>query len=66
MRYELRMTAFDMMEQVHIVLGVFETNGLSGVPHTLVARSVLTVQGTGESDPLQWTRDALVAALEAL
>lgn len=66
MRYELRLTAFDMMEQIHIVLGVFEDNGLSGVPHTLVARSVLTVQGTGESDPRQWTTDVLVAAIEAL
>lgn len=66
MRYEARLTAFDMLDQVHIVLGVFQSDGLSEVPHTLVAQRVLTVRGTGESDPFQWARDALVAALEDL
>jgi hypothetical protein len=66
MRYELRMTAFDMMEDIHIVVGLYESSGVSGVSHTLVERRVLTVRGTGESDPIQWTTDVLVAAIETL
>lgn len=66
MRYELRLTAFDMLDQVHVALVIVEASDTHQVSMQVVHRSVSTVQGTGESDPLQWARDALVAALEDL
>jgi hypothetical protein len=66
MRYEARITAYDVMDSVQIVVVVWETDEDPTTPNTPVVRSVQTVPGTGESDPYQWTRDVLVAALEDL
>jgi hypothetical protein len=66
MRYELRLTAFDMLDKVTVATVVLEASDIPQVSTQVVHRSVSTVQGTGESDPLQWARDALVAALEDL
>ena len=66
MRYESRMTAFDMLDQVHIALVVFATDDAPGSSTVRVVQHSTTVQGTGESDPFQWARDALVACLEDL
>jgi len=66
MRYEARVTAYDVMDQVAIALVVVgqESTGLhTSVP--LLTRST-TVQGTGEPDVEEWVRDALVALLETL
>jgi len=66
MRYELRMTAFDCMDQVHVHLSVTATNDDVLATRTLALTSTTTVQGEGESVPSLWARDALVAALESL
>lgn len=66
MRYELRFTAYDMLDQVHCVLAVFGPDMPGSITSEMVVQSSTTVQGTGESDPLQWARDALVAMLETL
>lgn len=66
MRYELRLTAYDMLDTVAIATVVLEAGDMPQVSTRAVHRSVTTVRGTGESDPLQWARDALVAALEDL
>lgn len=66
MRYEARLTAYDVMDSVCVALVVLEASDLPQVSTTVVHRSVSTLRGTGESDPLQWARDALVQALEDL
>lgn len=66
MRYEARVTAFDMLDQIHVALVVLESSDVPEVSTRVVARSTTTVRGEGESDPLAWTRDALVAILETL
>lgn len=66
MRYELRMTAFDMLDQVHVALVVMEQSDDGTAIRQAALRSVTTVRGEGESDPSGWARDALVAALETL
>ncbi len=66
MRYELRVTAFDVMDMIHVSTVVTASEATSGLTPSVAVRSVTTVQGTGESDPSVWARDALVAALEAL
>nr|CRY96853.1 hypothetical protein [uncultured prokaryote] len=66
MRYQLVVTAYDVMDQVFIAVAVGElgpTETHRSVPP--LSRST-TVRGTGESDPTEWARDALVAALEVL
>lgn len=66
MRYELRMNAYDMMDQVAIALVIIGTNmdGDNAIEKVLTRAS--TVRGTGESDPREWAIGALVAALETL
>lgn len=66
MRYELRMTAFDMMDQIHVALVVMQTSDAPDLTTRAVVKSTTTVRSTGESDPSEWARDALVAALEDL
>lgn len=66
MRYEARLTAFDMLDQVHVALVVLEASDTPQVSTRVVLRSMTTVRGTGEPDPSQWATDALVAALESL
>jgi hypothetical protein len=62
----LHVDGFDMLDRIHVSLRVrsieAETANLSSV---LIERSV-TFQGTGESDPGTWARDALIALVEAL
>jgi hypothetical protein len=66
MRYELRLTAFDMLDKIHIVFTMVDSGDGVEVTHTVVLQRVTTVPGEGESDPSSWARDALVAALETL
>ena len=66
MRYEARITAFDMLDTIHVAMVVYE----SGSGETVTPRAVLmrtaTVQGTGELEASRWARDALVAMAETL
>jgi hypothetical protein len=66
MRYELRANAYDALDHVVFTLQVYGP-GLEG---SLDVERVLwrgeSFAGTGESDPAEWARDALVAMLEAL
>lgn len=66
MRYELRVTAYDVMDFVHVQVALYGSQDEPGDPTGLLGTSTTTVQGTGESDQWQWARDALVAALEDL
>lgn len=66
MRYELRLTAYDVMDTVHVQVAIYSTDEHTMGPSELAGTSTTTVLGTGESDQWQWARDALVAALESL
>ena len=66
MRYEARVTAYDVMDKIMVALVVLEASDIPQVSTKVVLRTVTTVQGEGESDPSSWARDALVAALETL
>lgn len=66
MRYEMRLTAFDMLDKVNVALVILEASDIPQISTRVVARSVTTVQGEGESDPSEWARSALISALEAL
>ena len=66
MRYEARVTAYDVMDRVMVAVVILEASDIPRVSSRVVGTTVTTVQGTGEPDPYLWTRDALVAALETL
>lgn len=66
MRYEARVTAYDVLDKITIALVVLEATDIPQESTRVVLRSVTTVQGEGESEPSRWARDALVAILETL
>jgi hypothetical protein len=66
MRYEMRVTAYDMLDRVAVALVVLEAADSPQVSTQVVLRATTVAQGEGESDPSAWARDALVQALESL
>jgi len=66
MRYEARITAYDMLDQITVALVVLETQDYPEFSTQVVLRTVTTVPGEGESDPSEWAKSALIAALESL
>jgi len=66
MRYEMRVTAYDMLNVVCVAVVVYESDPDAPVLREPVVKSTTTVQGTGESDPTEWAKSALIAALERL
>jgi hypothetical protein len=66
MRYEARVSAYDMFGQIQVSASLQRTPQAPGDSYvTLVSKSVL-VDGRGISDPEEWLRDALTAILETL
>lgn len=66
MRYELRVTAYDVMDEVWVSTVLHQTPDIPSGPTELVWALSSTTAGTGVTDPREWARDALVAALEVL
>ena len=66
MRYEARVTAYDMLESICVAIVIFETSDDPLAKPQVVLRTATTVPGEGESDPSRWARDALLAAVETL
>lgn len=66
MRYEARVTAYDCLDRVAVGATLYRsTDGLPQPQERVLGISVLA-RGTGETEPADWLRDALVALLEAL
>lgn len=66
MRYELRVTAFDCLDQVHVAATLTATED-AGAPQPVTALQwTATSRGTGTVDPAAWVRAALLAAVEPL
>lgn len=63
--FQASVMTFDCLDQVHVAVQVREMTE-HGEANPTVLQVTTTVQGTGETDPRDWIRDALVAALEAL
>jgi hypothetical protein len=66
MRYELRVTAFDMLDQIHITTTLWRSSDTLGEHPRPVLQTTETVQGTGQPDPRHWAIHALATALESL
>lgn len=66
MRYEARITAYDMLDSICVAVVLYDTDPEPGVDPALELQTASIVRGTGESDPREWLRDALITALETL
>ena len=64
MRYELRVTAFDMLDQIHIAAALYETADYPAVPTERVWARTATSRGSGCTDTTEWIREVL-ATLDA-
>ena len=59
MRYELRLTAFDMLEQIHIAAGLYETPDDPEMPTVRVWARTATSRGSGCTEATEWIREVL-------
>lgn len=66
MRYIASVHAYDVMSSVTTTVLVKEFPDDPEQPPSTVLVCTTTVPGTGESDPREWVKDALVGMLEAL
>lgn len=66
MRYELRLTAFDMMDQIHIAAGLYETPDDPEAPTRRVWARTATARSTGRSEATEWIREVLDTMQSAL
>lgn len=66
MRYEARMTAYDCMDKVQVVLNATDTTATEENKVDMMLNVSVTVDGRGTDDIRQWAREALVAILSAL
>jgi len=66
MRYELRLTAYDALDQVMITAQVRGTLDLPGSPTEQVLVRSVQAQGRGTVSATEWTREALEVLLRAL
>jgi hypothetical protein len=66
MRYELRLTAFDMLDQVHIAAALYETPDDPERPTSRVWARTATSRSTGRSEAKEWIREVLRTTESAL
>jgi hypothetical protein len=66
MRYELRLTAFDMMDQIHIAAGLYETPDDPDLPTRRVWARTATTRSRGTPEATDWIREVLDTMQAAL
>jgi hypothetical protein len=64
MRLEARITAYDVMDQIHIAAFVTGSTPPLGERPEPLLRVLATMPGEGQTEPREWLRDTLVALLE--
>lgn len=66
MRYEARITAYDMLDQVCVAAVLLSADDDPSREPEVALRTVVIARGTGEPEPQRWLRDALVQLAETL
>lgn len=66
MRYELRVTAFDMLDQIHIAASLYDKPDELGAPSARVWARTATTRSRGISEATEWIREVLDTLGEAL
>lgn len=59
MRYELRLTAFDMLDQIHIAASLHQTPDTPEAPSVRVWAKTATTRSTGCTEATAWIREVL-------
>lgn len=65
-RLEMKVTAYDVLDQVSVVVVCRRTDDFGIHEEAWVPMAVTHFQGEGQTDRREWVQDALIAALEAL
>lgn len=65
MRYEVRLTAFDLFDQVHVAW-VITAGSADTHERETVALGTNGFKGVGEGDEREWLKDVLVSTIETL
>jgi hypothetical protein len=66
MRYQAHIYAYDLMDKVVVTVSMYTMPGRRHQPPQRVYLKHVQFPGTGESDELEWIKDALIGALEEL
>jgi hypothetical protein len=66
MRYEARVTAYDVMDKVHVTLNARDTTATAANDVDVCLNVTVTAAGRGTDRLDVWCREALLALLEAL
>jgi len=66
MRYELKINAYDVMDQVVVMTSLWVDSQMDEVRHEVLLTRHLTLGGVGRDDPGEWLSDVLVALIETL
>lgn len=66
MQHVATVHAFDVMTEVRTTAVVRRYDGMRRDASDIVFECTTTFPGTGESDPIEWLKDALIALLETL
>lgn len=66
MRYELRLTAYDMLDLVQCRLEVYMTPDDPNEPTVRVLAKTATTRSTGRSEATEWTQEVLATIERAL
>jgi len=66
MRYELRLTAFDMLDQIHISAALYETPDDPNEPSGRVWARTATSRSKGTGTATEWIREVLDTMQSAL
>lgn len=66
MRYEARVTAYDMLDQVTVSARVWDFHESQVGDERDYHWFTTTVEGEGEEDPREWLKAALIALLEEM
>lgn len=66
MRYEARVSAYDVLDQVWVGGSLSSQEEALSTQPSIILHISTQIDGTGESDPREWLRDALIGLLEAL
>jgi len=64
MRYELRLTAYDALDQVYVSTALYLSQDRPSKSQRPILVWQSSLPGTGQSDPREWAIDALLTALE--
>lgn len=63
MRYEMRLTAYDVLDMIHIVLNLQETHGPSDATSSTALHLITTARGKGLTEPREYINEVLTTVM---